>query len=68
MAKLGELTGPVMCSTACLQHYPATRLSRKEIQQLSSADPLAEYRSTPFIRSVHVKNMLGDIQTDYDNL
>jgi hypothetical protein len=31
------------------------------IQQLSSADPLAEHRSTPPIRSVRVKNMLGDI-------
>ena len=26
------------------------------------------YPSTPFIRSVSVKNMLGDIQTDYANL
>jgi len=68
MAKLGELTGPVMCSTTCLQRYRATRLGREEIQQLSSADPLAEYRSTLLIRSVRVKNMLGDIQTDYDNL
>ena len=68
MAKLGELTGPVMCSTTCLQRYRATRLSCEEIQQLSSADPLAEYCSTPLIRSVSVKNMLGDIQTDYDNL
>ena len=68
MAKLGELTGPVMGSATCLQRYRATRLGREEIQQLSSADPLAEYRSTPFIRSVRVKNVLGDIQTDYGNL
>jgi hypothetical protein len=68
MAKLGELTGPVMCSTTCLQRYRATRLGREEIQQLSSTDPLAEYCSTPLIRSVRVENMLGDIQTDYDNL
>jgi len=68
MAKLGELTGPVMRSTTCLQRYRATRLGCEEIQQLSSADPLAEYCSTPLIRSVNVKNMLGDIETDYDNL
>jgi len=68
MAKLGELTGPVMRSTTCLQRYRATRLGCEEIQQLSSADPLAEYCSTPLIRSVSVKNMLGDIETDYDNL
>jgi hypothetical protein len=68
MAKLGELTGPVMCSTTCLERDRATRLGREEIQQLSSADPLAEYGSTPLICSMHVKNMLGDIQTDYDNL
>src|SRR5579859_1601372 len=68
MTKLGELTGPVMCSTTCLQRYRATRLRREEIQQLSPADPLAEYRATPLIRPVSVKNMLGDIQTDCDNL
>jgi hypothetical protein len=68
MAKLGELTGPVMCSATCLQRYRATRLGCEEIQQFSSADPLAEYRSTPLIRSVSVKNVLGDIQTNYDNL
>jgi hypothetical protein len=68
MAKLSELTGPVMGSTTCFQRYRATRLGREEIQQLSSADPLAEHCSTPPICSVRVKNMLGDIQTDYDNL
>jgi hypothetical protein len=68
MAKLGELTGPVMCSTTCLQRDHAPRLGCEEIQQLSSADPLAQYRSTPLIGSVRVKNMLGDIQTDYANL
>jgi putative ABC transport system substrate-binding protein len=64
MAKLGKLTGPVMRSTTCLQRHRAIRLRCKEIQQLSSTDPLAEYRSTPLIRSVNVKDVLGDIQTD----
>jgi hypothetical protein len=68
MAKLHELTGPVMCSATCLQRYRATRLGCEEIQQLSSADPLAEYRSTSLIRSMSMKNMLSDIQTDYDSL
>jgi hypothetical protein len=68
MAKLGELTGPVMRSTACLQRYRATRLRCEETKQLSSADPLAKYRSTLLIRSVNVKDVLGDVQTDYDNL
>ena len=68
MAKLRELTSPVMGSTTCLQRYLATRLRCEEIQQFSSADPLAEQRSTTLIRSVNVKNVLGDIQTDYDNL
>ena len=68
MAKLGELTGPVMGSPTCLQRHRASRLGCEEIQQLSSADPLAKYRSTPLIRSVSVKNMLRDIQTDYANL
>jgi hypothetical protein len=56
VAKRGELTGLVMCSTTCVQRYRATRLGRKEIQQLSSADPLAEYRSTPLVHSVSVKH------------
>src|SRR5215472_7606089 len=32
MAKLSELTGPVMCSATCLQRYRATRLGREEIR------------------------------------
>ena len=63
MAKLGKLTGPVMRSTTCLRRYRAIRLRCKEIQQLSSTDPLAEYHSTPLIRSVNMKDVLGDIQT-----
>jgi hypothetical protein len=43
-------------------------LGYKEIEQLSSADPLAEYRSSPRVRSISVENMLGDIETDCDNL
>ena len=67
MAKLGELASPVMRSTTRLKRYSATRLRREEVQKLSSADPLAEYRSTTLIRSVSLKNVLGNIQTDYDN-
>ncbi len=59
--RTSELTGPVMRSTTGLQRYCATRLGCEEIQQLSAADPLAEYPSTPLIRSASVKNMLGDI-------
>jgi len=36
-------------------------------KKLSSTDPLAEYHSTPLIRSVNMKDVLGDIHTDYDN-
>jgi hypothetical protein len=39
----------------------------EEIQKVSSTDPPAEYRSTPLIRSVNVKDVFGDIQTDYDS-
>jgi hypothetical protein len=53
MAKLGELTSPVMRSTASLQRYRATRLRCEETKQLSTADPLAKYPSTPLIRSVN---------------
>ena len=57
MAKLGKLTGPVMRSTTCLQRYRSIRLRCKEIQQLSSTDPLAEYHSTPLIRSENMKDV-----------
>jgi hypothetical protein len=57
-----------MGSTPCLQRYRATRLGCEEIQQLPSADPLAEYRSPPAVRFMSVENMLGDIETDCDNL
>src|ERR1041385_8244339 len=49
VAKLDELTGPVMSPATRLQRHQAARLSCEEIQQLSSADPLAEYRSPPVI-------------------
>ena len=68
MAKLGQLTSPVMGSTTGLQRYLAIRLRCEEIEQLSSANPLAQYCSTTLVRSVNVKNVLGDIQTDCDNL
>ncbi|MGY4474506.1 hypothetical protein ACVILL_001920 [Bradyrhizobium sp. USDA 3364] len=67
MAKLRELTRPVMGSATCLQSHRATRLGREEIQQLSSADPFAEYNSPVPVRSMSVENMLGDVQTDYAN-
>src|SRR6478672_10822701 len=56
MAKLGELASPVMRSTTRLQRYPAPGMGCKEVQKLSSTDPLAKYRSTPLIRSVNVKD------------
>ena len=47
MAKLGELASPVMRSTTRLQRYPAPGMGCKEVQKLSSTDPLAKYHSTP---------------------
>ena len=48
-------------SNTRLQHrHRTTRLGCEEIQQHSLADPLAEYCSTPLIRSVSVKYMLRD--------
>jgi hypothetical protein len=57
-----------MGSATCLQSYRATRLSREKIQELSSADPFAEYSPSFSVRSMHVENMLGDIQTDCANV
>jgi hypothetical protein len=42
-------------------------LGGEEIQQLASADALAEDRSPPIVHSMSVENMLGDIETDCDN-
>jgi hypothetical protein len=51
VAKLGELTGPVMRSTARLERYSATRLGREEIQQLSALIRLLNTPIDPLIRS-----------------
>jgi hypothetical protein len=68
VTELNELPSPVMSAATRLQRDSATRLRREEIQQLYSANLLTEHRSTTLIRSVNVKNVLGDIQTDRDNL
>jgi hypothetical protein len=47
---------------------PPAALRSSRPRTSCSADPLAEYGSTPLIYSVSVKNMLGDIQTDCGNL
>ncbi len=67
MAKFGKLASPVMSPATCFQCDCTTRLSGKEIQQLSSADPFAEYRSPPVVYSMCVENMFSDIETDCDN-
>jgi hypothetical protein len=68
VTELNELPSPVMSPATRLQRDGAARLRREEIQQLCSANLLTEHRSTTLIRSVNVKNVLGDIQTDCDNL
>jgi hypothetical protein len=61
MAKLGELTGPVMRSTACLQPYRANRLRWKKPGSFPRLIRLRNINSTPLIRSVNVKDVLGDL-------
>jgi hypothetical protein len=68
VTELDELPSPVMSSATRFERDGATRLRREEIQQLCSANPPTEHRSTTLIRPVNVKNVLGDIQTDCDNL
>jgi hypothetical protein len=48
----------LLCNSAALRRNPA----------VFSADLLAEHCSTTLIRSVGVENVLGDIQTDCDDL
>jgi hypothetical protein len=68
MAKFGKLASPVMCPATCFQRYPTTRLGGEEVQQLCSADPLAEYRSPPVVYSMCVENMFSDIKADCELL
>jgi hypothetical protein len=67
MAKFGKPASPVMSPATCFQRYRTTRLGGEEIQQLSSADPLAEYRSPSVVHSMGVENVFSDIETDCDN-
>jgi hypothetical protein len=49
------------------QRDRTTLVPSKELEQLPSADLAAEQRSPARIRAVRMKNILGDIQTDYAN-
>ena len=64
-AKNRKIVGYSLAGSPCGARASAAHTG---LFRASSADPFAQYRSTPFIRSVSVKNMFSDIQTNYANL
>jgi hypothetical protein len=63
-----ELTAPVMRAAARLQRHNAARLPGEERQHARPADPPAELHAPALVDAMHMKNMLGDIQSDRGNL
>lgn len=68
MADLRELTAPVMRASARLKRYDAAWLFREKVEQLGSADLLAENHAAALIKTMRVKNMLCDIKANGSKL
>lgn len=68
MADLRELTAPVMRASARLKRYDAAWLFREKVEQLGSANLLAEKRVATLIGTMCVKNMLCDIKANGSKL
>ena len=64
MPELPDLSSPVMRAAARFHRDPAARLRGEEADQPGSTDPLAELRSAGCICTVHMKNLLCEIQAD----
>jgi len=68
MAYRPQFASPVMRAAARLQCHQTARVSSEEVEQLAARDLPTEHGTPRRIRSVRVKNMLGDIQPDRGNL
>ena len=68
MPNAGKLTTPIMRGSASFHRNSARRLCCKELQCTSPAQSLPKDNSATIIRSVHLKHLLSQIQTNRANL
>ena len=68
MTKPADLARPVMSAAAGLHRHGAGRLGCEECEHLVPPQPLAEQDRARGIGTVHLKDMLRQIQTDCANL
>jgi hypothetical protein len=63
-----KLTAPMMCARTSLNTHQARRNSRKELQDLRTADPLADHHRAISIHAVNLKHRLRNVETNCANL
>jgi hypothetical protein len=63
-----DLTGPVVGAGAGLHRHQATWLAGEKRQQLISSQLLAEDHAAGSIRAMRLKDRLGQVEPDCDNL
>ena len=57
-----------MGSATGFELYRASRLTREEVEQLAPRRFATEHNRVAPVDAIRMKNVLGDIQTDYDNV
>src|SRR5215469_5000288 len=68
MAQLTDLTRPIMRAGAGLHRHDAPGLRGEETEKLRASDPLAKEHMPGTIRSMHLKHVFRDVQTDRGSL
>src|SRR5262245_61311336 len=68
VAKRLKPAAPIMCARTCLNADEAGWQAREELQQLRSANALADHYRPIGVHAVDLKNRLPDIETDRANL
>jgi hypothetical protein len=68
MTENPKLTAPMMCARTRLNTHQARRQSRKELQHLGAAHPLADHHRAINLHAVDLKDRLRNIETNCANL
>src|SRR6516225_9879786 len=68
MAQLGDLTRPVVRTGTGFHRDDARGLRCEETEKLHASDALAKEHMPGAIRSMHLKHMFRDVQTDRGSL
>ena len=67
MPKPADLTAPIVAARAGFHRDNATRQTGKELQNLAAPKPLANNHSPFLINSMHLENVLGQVQANRAN-